>query len=173
MSQPGELLVPLVGAHFRPPAKQVLQCLPAGARLGLVPEPENAYDSKAIKVTVACEAEVPSRQYDNLRALLEGTGTELEELIGGGTVAPDLQLGYIADSDGKQLSASRLPGNREVGQMMAAGLVEATLAFGADGKPQVRVRPAQAEDEDDGDEGEPEDLMDDEGDDWPDGEDEE
>ena len=154
----GPLVIPLVGAWHRPPARQILAVLPSGAKLTLVAEPDNAYDPKAIQVLVSVYEELPLVQYPALRASLEGTGTELEELTGRGDpwstqpgpsrsladVArlleepPHLtQLGYLADSDGKYAKGG--PGNREAGEVMQHGRVEATLAFGADGKPQVRI----------------------------------
>ena len=41
---------PLVGSHFRPPAKALLASLPAGFHLELRPEPLNPYDPNAIEV---------------------------------------------------------------------------------------------------------------------------
>ena len=140
--QKTELLVPIVGMHFRPPAKQVLAVLPSGAKLGLEPEPENPYDEKAIKVFVCVADEVREAQYPALAAALVGVGQELDELIGR---SEPMQLGYIADSDGKALRNSGGSGNREVGELMrlaaAAGeQVSATLEFDPSGMAFARVR---------------------------------
>lgn len=133
------ILVPLVGAHFRPPAKQVLAHLPAGAKLTLVPEPGNPYDPKAIKVLVLVGAEIPENQHQSLRSALAGTGTELEELL----ESEGLQLGFIADSDGKMCQKEGCAGNREVGEMAQGpegwdGL-EVRLSFDSAGRPAVAV----------------------------------
>ena len=42
--------IPLVGAHFRPPAKALIQSLPVGQVLRLSREPDNQYDTNAIQV---------------------------------------------------------------------------------------------------------------------------
>lgn len=136
------LMVPLVGAHFRPPAKQLLEHLPAGCELELRAEPENPYDPKAIQVLVLPGASVPEDQHEALRAKLVGTGYELEELL----ESPEaIQLGYIADSDGKMCRKEALAGNREIGAMgtEAGGLAElhATLSFDTQGRPAVLVEP--------------------------------
>ena len=111
------LLVPLVGAHFRPPAKQVLSVLRVDTELLLAPEPENPYDPKAIRVSVDLRNEFALFRVPALREALEGTGTEVEDLMN--SHAEPLHLGYIADSDGK--AAQGGPGNREVGELMCLG----------------------------------------------------
>jgi hypothetical protein len=40
----------MVGMHFRPPAKAVLEALPVGTTLWLRREPENPYDANAVQV---------------------------------------------------------------------------------------------------------------------------
>ncbi len=133
------LLVPLVGAHFRPPAKWVLAHLPAGTALRLEPEPENAYDPKAIRVLCRIE-DVPGSERAALDNDLAGTGFDLGEMLAAGEQY--VWLGYVADSDGKICRDQGRPGNREVGEVLAtvaADCVWATLASGADGKPLVRV----------------------------------
>jgi hypothetical protein len=148
-STPG-LLAPLVGGHHRPPAKQVLQVLRRGTKLKLEPEPENPYDPKAIKVLVSLGDELPVVQCGALAATLEGTGHELNDLMS----SPEpLHLGHIADSDGKPMAKLRSAGftgvgNREIGELIAqAGLegIAATLEFGPDGQPQVRVAKVRTE----------------------------
>ena len=55
-----DLLVPLVGAYFRPPAQQLLRHLPSGTELVLEPEPENPHDPNAIAVYTRSSS-IPSR----------------------------------------------------------------------------------------------------------------
>ena len=43
---------PIVGMHFRPPAKGLMGELPAGQTLHIVPEPSNPYDPFALAVFV-------------------------------------------------------------------------------------------------------------------------
>lgn len=148
VSKVNELLVPLVGAHFRPPAKQVLAHSAAGGPLFLELDPTNPYDEKAIKVMGLVGLLVPVGEFGGLASALVGTGFELEDLLVDGESGLRLHLGFIADSDGRQLAGTGLPGNREVRQVMEQGEVMATLAFGADGKPAVRISRVQ------GDEGE-------------------
>lgn len=42
--------LPIVGARFRPPAQEVLDSLPAGAKLLLRRQPDNPYDRNAVQV---------------------------------------------------------------------------------------------------------------------------
>jgi len=139
-SKMAPLQVPLVGAHFRPPAKQVIAHLPSEARLVLRPEPENPYDAKAIKV-FGLMSEVPETMLDDLNLALDGTGHELADLLD----QKEVWLGYIGDSDGKLCKGQGLPGNREVAEMAHAVIGEAwteavgRLSFLPDGKPAVTV----------------------------------
>lgn len=125
----------LVGAHFRPPAKIVLQHLPSSTLLTLIPEPENPYDDKAIKVIVATSA-IPPSQHSELETKLLGCGWTLEQLID----TPSLHLGYIPRN-----TAKCLIGNEQIGNMIECARTEngpdlnATLTFDGAGKPQVRV----------------------------------
>lgn len=136
---------PLVGAHFRPPAKAVLRSLPAGTRLRLEPEPDNPYDAKAIRVLVDLAGQLPFGCYDLLESCLEGTGFTRQDLLAPGQ--EPLHLGYVADSDGRASGGG--PGNREIGQLIykatEAGLrpmdevLEASLQFSPEGNPLVCV----------------------------------
>lgn len=132
----------LVGAFHRPPAKQVLECLPTGQPLLLIPEPENPYDGEALRVMVEPLA-IPPELHDMLRAKLDGTGTELEDLL----MQPDpLQLGFVAASGGRPLAKAReaspmpLVGNGEF-NIASSAHPEATakLAFSSDGKALVML----------------------------------
>ncbi len=59
----------LVGDHFRPPAKLVLQHLPAGTQLQLELEDDNPYDAEAVRVYVSV-LEIPQSQYSALESEL-------------------------------------------------------------------------------------------------------
>lgn len=88
----------LVGAHFRPPAKLVLECLASGTSLALRAEPLNEYDEFAIAVLVSPSA-IPASQHKLLVEELPLCGWDLEELLS----QPELHLGYIAASKNKLL----------------------------------------------------------------------
>ena len=129
----------LVGAWARPPAKQVLAVLPAGAQLTLQAEPENPYDANAVRVMVSPEV-IPESQYTALDEALLTVGHTLEMLMSSGP----LQLGYLPAQAGKPLAKARqqepgLAGNQDVFEAVLAGKAFATLAFGLDGTPRVNI----------------------------------
>lgn len=136
-SELNPILAPIVGMHFRPPAKWMLARLPAGATLILRPEPENPYDSKAIKV-FCFPGEIPSSQHSELENEISGTGTTLEELL----ELDELWIGYVGDSDGKICKKNDWSGNREVGERQVPGWFQAEceLSFMPDGAPAVLVQ---------------------------------
>lgn len=78
----------LMGAHFRPPAKLILEHLQGGTELYLLPEPTNPYDENAIKVCLATENLPTSADFSDA---LAGFGHSLESLHG----EAFLHLGYI------------------------------------------------------------------------------
>ena len=147
---------PLVGSYFRPPAKIVLDVLPAGCELILEPDPHNAYDPKAIKVSVPTKA-IPENQYVWLESELPAAGWGLDDLLRFGTnngqtesqdelLEPTVWLGFIVDSDGKAMAkmkaagaAPDLVGNREVAEAMLDRTHSAKLGFDPAGKPLVIV----------------------------------
>lgn len=136
------LTVPLVGMHFRPPAKQVLQVLPQGAPLRIEAEPDNPYDAKALRVMVPTSV-IPVEQHEELARLMVGTGQDLEEVLQQELV----WLGFIADSEGKVCLKAGRPGNGHViaaaQSAMPGGVdwpeVRAKLGFFPDGAPAVVV----------------------------------
>jgi hypothetical protein len=116
-------IAPLVGAHYRPPAKALLQVLPAGCDLVLTPEPDNPFDANAVMVSVATAA-VPAAQHDVLRTLAAGYGFELDEVL----ARPEWHLGYIARGQAAEL---------QTGPTALSGPTSARLGFDAKGSPQV------------------------------------
>lgn len=146
MSSP-RLLSPLVGSHFHPPAKQVLQALVAGQPLLLVPDPSNPYDAKAVKVFVNLHGTFPVARIPELDEVLAGTGFTAVELLAN---PEPLMIGHLADSDGKVITKARegaqgtglaLVGNREFAEWAASHCLEAPwparLAFTPNGQPAV------------------------------------
>lgn len=148
------LTIPLVGAHFRPPAKLVLECLPSGTRLWLEAEIDNPYDPLAIKVLLK-PSEIPASQHPRLDEDLPKSGHDLQTLLD----SDHVWLGFLARTTQKQPF-----GNWQIYQLVgqdfgdpqeanfnppeppsqesveALGLLECTLGFGADGKPQVNIQ---------------------------------
>ena len=137
---------PIVGAHFRPPARLVLAALAGGTTLRLEPEPENPYDPNAIKVLVCPEA-VPESQRERLAGELPNCGWSLELLL----AEREIQLGYVcASTNAKALAkAPGTRGNVEIGQAIALAQQAghqwaAALGFGIAGEPQVVITICQA-----------------------------
>lgn len=134
----------LVGAHFRPPAKLVLAHLPAATSLVLIPEPDNPYDEKAIRV-LARTQDIPESEHAELEAELPASGSSLDELLG----QDEIWLGYVAASGGKPLQARPdLVGNSEVLAALTQPDARATLQFGVQGEPLVQVVVGQGQDDD-------------------------
>lgn len=85
----------IVGAHFRPPAKALLACLPAGHPLWLRPEPTNDYDENAVQVLLRSDSMQPlvaePSIRDELERQLSGQGFDLESVLS----QPEWHLGYL------------------------------------------------------------------------------
>jgi hypothetical protein len=129
------LIVPLVGAYFRPPAKLLLSIMPTGAKLELRPEPSNPYDPNAIAVWAAASS-----------ISLERLQSKEEELQGAGD-CPDFgnqeeveawrttprHLGYVARKDTAKVFALAMGSDDSI------DLPAASLCFLADGNPACKV----------------------------------
>jgi hypothetical protein len=129
----------ITGAFARVPGRQLLEVLPRGAALQLVPEPDNPYDEHAIKVFAELTA-VGASQLQELTDRLEGTGFDLEDCRNLGLI----HLGYVAATDGKPLAKAGLTvGNREFAEAARGRALESPwqgeLCFAADGSPMVRL----------------------------------
>lgn len=134
----------LVGVHFHPPAKILLEALPGGALLALTPEPENEYDPNAIKVSISPEA-FPESTYEFLSENLPSGGLTLEQFMSGG----EFMLGHVGKSGGKPLDKARiawpemaasLVGNSEFLDGMKDSQHRAELGFGPTGDPLIILR---------------------------------
>jgi len=115
-------IVPLVGAHYRPPAKSILANLRGGSKLLLEAEPTNEYDPNAVKVLVETK-EIPEERHQDLDLMAGGFGISLQEIL----AEPKWHLGYIARDHAERL------------QPMLEQVESAELGFGSDDKPFVRV----------------------------------
>jgi len=132
-----KLTIPLVGAGFRPPAKQVLTVLPLGFELSLKAEPDNEYDPNAVAV-FADMGNYPISRVELLDAVLSGTSFATSDVCSNG----DMMLGYLAAS-GKKTAKGGL-GNAEALMLASTlewGLMElkCTLSADMDGAPTVVI----------------------------------
>ncbi len=132
MPQTRTILSRLVGSHFRRAGDLILENLPSGTSLILDPEPDNPYDSNAIKVMLS-PTNIKLSEEDCER--LPNFGITIEEIV---ETEELFHLGYIAKSGGKP--ADGLPGNVEVLDLMAGcPTYQSVLAFSPEGKPLVKI----------------------------------
>lgn len=93
----------IVGSHFKPPAKLLLENLPRGTPLSLEPDPENPYDPNAIRVLVGSK-DIPESRYETLEGALGAVGVDgMGEILG----EASWFLGHVAASEGKPLLKAR------------------------------------------------------------------
>lgn len=116
--------VPVVGMHFRPPAKAILQVLPTDFPLNLELEPDNEYDPNAIKVMVK-SGDIPKDAHSDLGNLAAGFGFDLDTIL----AQEAWHLGYIARGQAAEL-AGFLGGGSPTHKF-----VSGKLAFDHEGKP--------------------------------------
>lgn len=122
------LIVPLVGAHFRPPAKLLLAHLASGTKLILEGEPDNPYDSLAIRVLLPSAIAIPQSELESMQLDLANVGSSIESLMS----LSNIHLGYIARNTPK------VPiGNEDVHAMLQLGACATSLSFDSAGKPQI------------------------------------
>lgn len=145
------LHIPLVGLSFYPAAKYLIDFLPTGCELVLIPEPHNPYDEKAVKVLVNIKTSLPASQYEPADVAIAGTGRDIETLLHSDE---SFMLGHLADSDGKplaklQASGMAIVGNREAAELAEAcggwDNVRASLTAMPSGAAQVTLRARSAE----------------------------
>jgi hypothetical protein len=126
----------LVGAHFVPPAKLVLEHLASGTELILEPYDDNPYDSSAIRVLVEPRL-IPESQHGVLDEKLPGAGSDMQTLLASGP----LVLGHVASSGGKPLAKANASGpiqyvgTLEVREALTQPGHEAKLGFDPAGLP--------------------------------------
>lgn len=125
----------LVGAHFRPPATQILEWLSGGAKFVLVPDPENQYDAQAIRACLD-PREIPTAYLPTLREICLPTGKDYQEFT-----SEPMFLGFVANS-AKTVPEGYTSATELAGLVATAALafpLIATLAFTAEGKPCLTV----------------------------------
>lgn len=140
----------LVGAHFRPPAKLILECLPSGAPLSLIAEPDNPYDSNAVQVNVQL-SEVAESQYPRLESELPSMGWDFsDDFVVRRDNHEDIMLGFLASGNNKKAFKDRANCSPNSVFLEAQSLLpwsecKIVLAFDADGQALVVLT---AEDQD-------------------------
>jgi hypothetical protein len=97
---------PIVGAHYRPPAKAILSAISPGTKLFLRAEPSNEYDINAIQVLIKPD-EIQEEDYDNLNSELSGYGQDVGEIL----TQSEMYLGYIPKEIAKVLKESGIISN--------------------------------------------------------------
>lgn len=116
----------IVGAHYRPPAKAILEALPLNTPLTLHAEPENEHDENAIQVLVASStiARAVKQSEDCKRTLINACAdcgfTDFDALF---ESAKSWHLGYIPRGIAAKIKLETD--------------VTGTLCFLPDGKPAV------------------------------------
>lgn len=129
----------IVGAHFRPPAKQVLAHCTAGVQLVLEEENDNPYDEAAVRVMLDPVTAIPESEFPTLETELLEAGVTLEQLMSGGPI----KIGFVPAQDGKPLAKARVSnpdilGNQQVRELMGENC-RATLGFAPDGSPLLEL----------------------------------
>lgn len=133
----------LVGAHFRPPAKALLACLPAGHPLALRPEPQNEYDGNAVQVLLLTTSLQPllTDQFlsDEMANQLAGQGYDLEQI----SAEPEWHLGYLpkAAKGNAALEEWNVGVQKAIHDVVydERSVVACQLSFDAAGKPTVII----------------------------------
>lgn len=127
---------PLVGMHFRPPAKALLQALPAAHPLELRPEPTNPYDANAVAVWLDATT-ISQEGLEELSHTLPPMGSDVDELLG----KRFWHLGYMARGNAEIHHADialRVEGHNTESAVSGEGFLwtgyPATLGFDGSGK---------------------------------------
>lgn len=115
------MILPIVGAHFRPPARLLLEHLRPGTELQLQAEPTNPYDENAIRVLLQ-SSDLP--QAEEFWSLCEANfGITQEDLA-----AAPVHLGYIPKTE-----------THLVRPLLRSGLTPTTFTITAAGKPAISL----------------------------------
>ncbi len=97
---------PIVGAHYRPPAKAILSGISPGTKLFLRAEPSNEFDVNAIQVLINTD-EIKHEDHENLNSELSGYGQSIKDL----QASDEIHLGYIPRQIAKVLKESGIVSN--------------------------------------------------------------
>jgi len=113
----------IVGAHFHPPARTLLEVLPIGCPLILRREPHNPHDANAIAIFLEGR-NVP--EVDGLDEALLGWGTS----VAAEKARDEIDLGYIPRDHAADLVHAGFP----------LGDVDGSFSVSAGGAPRVRFQ---------------------------------
>lgn len=113
--------LPIVGAHYRPPAKALLSVLPAGTTLLARPEPENEHDPNAIMIVLR-SSDIPHSHAEAIATAVAGFGFTSDEIFS----QAEWHVGYIPAKIAIML-APKLVGQEAEGK----------LTFDLAGKPKI------------------------------------
>ena len=140
---------PIVGAHFRPPAKSILSALPNSCPLRLRPEPDNPFDSNALQVLISGQVirDLPEAIKSDLHADAVGYGFDLDTIC----AAEEWHLGYIPRGIAAQLQVMVAQEIERITQtiqsnyptfehLSAPNYLPALLSFDLAGKPAVQFQ---------------------------------
>lgn len=130
----------LVGMHFRPPAKDIVNMLPAGAELLAVRQPDNPHDVNAISVVLPgwCKGGQHDALFQQIsEQLTEPCTTDEERAEALAVMVDPMPLGYICNGEktGGKKADTIAP------QMDGAGItnIPCKLTFDEKGKPMVVI----------------------------------
>lgn len=126
---------PLVGMHFRPPAKDIVNCLTGETEFLLEHQPENPHDGDAVRVLLY--GFCPGGQHEDIFASIAAMERENGRTDEDWRLSDPQFLGFIANSEktgGK--FASKLV---QCLALMETASIVGKLTFGNDGKPAVRI----------------------------------
>lgn len=129
------IICPIVGSHFRPPAKGILAALPQGQTLYLRREPDNEYDPGAIGVYLR-SADIPEAIHRDLESQTIGFGFDLAAVL----ASPEWHLGYIAAEANKKVGHLGTAMRQELPKDWSSEDLPVELAFDMTGSPAVRQR---------------------------------
>jgi hypothetical protein len=115
--------LPIVGMHFRPPAKVILAQLKGDCPLIIRPEPENPHDANALQVLVQTSSLSDHADLENMALLLPNMGFSLEDVL----AQEEWHLGYIPRVNAE-----------EIAPLFSGQTVSGKLCFDVSGKAQVR-----------------------------------
>ena len=122
------MILPIVGAHYHPPAKAILAFLPVGQPLQLIPDFENEHTTEEFPNAIAVWIDgrgIKPPISDEAEANFQGYGFSSDEILG-----DYWKLGFIPKEFAKDINLSTF-GDRHPGR----------FTVGADGGPRIEFQP--------------------------------
>ncbi len=94
---------PIVGSHYRPPAKALIAGISNGTKLFLRAEPQNAFDPNAIQILLH-PSDIEESSYQTLNDELSGYGQDMDDI----NQQSEWHLGYIPKEIAKILRETNI-----------------------------------------------------------------